>query len=230
MAIVGKRLKKIREQLDRQAVYKAKEAVELVKKYAVAKFDETIDVVVRLNIDARQSDQNIRGSVALPNGIGKDVKVAVFAKGDKAEKAKQAGADIVGAEDLVERIQGGDISFDRCIASPDMMVLVGKIGKILGPKGLMPNPKLGTVTNDIAEAVKAVKSGLVEYRAEKAGIVHAGIGKASFASQALEENLVAFMKQIVEARPSSVKGVFLRKIAISSTMGPSFTIDPASFY
>ena len=199
----------------------------MVKANATAKFDETIEIALNLGVDPRHADQMVRGVVALPKGTGKDVRVAVFAKGDKAEEAKKAGAEVVGAEDLMEAIQGGQIDFDRVIATPDMMGLVGRLGKVLGPKGLMPNPKLGTVTPNVAEAVKAAKSGQVEFRVEKAGIVHAGIGKASFPQDDLKANFDAFVDAIEKARPTGAKGKFIKKIAVSSSMGPGVKIDVA---
>lgn len=207
--------------MDKIKVYSLEEAVKIIKSKATAKFDETIEVAVNLNVDARKADQNIRGVVQLPNGTGKTYRVAVFAKGPKAEEALSAGADIVGAEDLMEKIQAGDMPFDRCIATPDMMGIVGRIGKILGPRGLMPNPKLGTVTMDVAAAVTAVKGGQVEYRTEKGGIVHAGVGKASFTEAALVENISTYLDAIQKVRPAGVKGTYVLSMSLSSTMGPS---------
>lgn len=204
------------------------EAVKLVKSNAVAKFDETIEISMNLNIDTTQSDQQVRGMIALPHGTGKSVRVAVFAKGDKAEAARKAGANIVGDDDLVEMITKGEINFERCIATPDMMGAVGKVAKILGPRGLMPNPKLGTVTPQVEAAVKAAKAGQIEYRAEKAGIVHAGIGKASFGEDKLLENAKAFVSAVSKAKPAGVKGTFINKISLSSTMGPGVKIDITS--
>lgn len=221
MARIGKRLKNAYEGLDLVKIYTPEEAVKMIKERAKAKFDETIEVAINLNVDARKADQNIRGVVQLPNGTGKTYRVAVFAKGPKAEEAKVAGADIVGAEDLMEKIQAGQIDFDRCIATPDMMGLVGRVGKILGPRGIMPNPKLGTVTMDVADAVKAVKGGQVEYRTEKGGIVHAGVGKASFTEAALLENIMMYVETIQKVRPSGVKGTYVKSMSLSSTMGPS---------
>ncbi|WP_032112447.1 50S ribosomal protein L1 [Candidatus Paracaedibacter symbiosus] len=221
MAHVGKRLKKVYEGLDTEKAYTIEEAVKLIKSHATAKFDETIEIAVNLNIDPRKADQNLRGVVQLPHGTGKTYRVAVFAKGPKAQEALEAGADIVGAEDLAEKIQAGDIQFDRCIATPDMMGVVGRVGRILGPRGLMPNPKLNTVTMDIANVVKAVKGGQVEYRAEKAGIVHSGVGKASFSEQALVENIAAYMDAIQKAKPTGVKGTYVKSLSLGSTMGPS---------
>lgn len=221
MAHIGKRLKKVYEGLDTQKAYTLEEAVKIIKTNATAKFDETIEIAVNLNIDPRKADQNLRGVVQLPHGTGKTYRVAVFAKGPKAQEAQEAGADIVGAEDLAEKIQAGDIQFDRCIATPDMMGVVGRVGRILGPRGLMPNPKLNTVTMDVANAVKAVKGGQVEYRAEKAGIVHSGVGKASFSEQALVENVAAYMDAIQKAKPTGVKGTYIKSLSLGSTMGPS---------
>ena len=212
---------------DRLANHSAEEAVKLVKANAKAKFDETVEMAVNLGVDPRHADQQVRGVVALPSGTGRDVRVAVIAKDAKAEEAKGAGADIVGAEDLVERIQGGQIDFDRVIATPDMMGVVGRLGKVLGPKGLMPNPKLGTVTMNVAEAVKAAKGGQVEFRVEKAGIIHSGIGKASFTEADLRRNFDAFVDAIVKAKPSGAKGKYVRKAAISSSMGPGLKLDVA---
>jgi large subunit ribosomal protein L1 len=206
-------------------VYDLSEAVKLVKANATAKFDETIEISMNLGIDPRHADQAVRGVVQMPNGTGKTVRIAVFAKGDKADEALAAGADIVGAEDLAEKIQAGVIDFDRCIATPDMMMLVGRLGKVLGPRGLMPNPKLGTVTPNVGEAVKAAKGGAVEFRAEKAGIIHAGIGKASFTEQALVENAQAFIGSISRAKPTGAKGTYIQKVSLSSTMGPGVKVD-----
>jgi large subunit ribosomal protein L1 len=203
-------------------------ALGLVKERAVAKFDETIEVSMNLGVDPRHADQMVRGVVNLPNGTGRTVRVAVFARGDKAEEAKKAGADIVGAEDLYEIINGGNIDFDRCIATPDMMPLVGRLGKVLGPRGMMPNPKVGTVTVDVAGAVKASKGGAVEFRVEKAGIIHAGIGKASFEVKALEENIRAFADAVLKAKPAGAKGEYLKRVAVSSTMGVGVKVEPAS--
>lgn len=228
MAKLGKRLKKAYEGVDRDALHAIDEAVKLVKAGAAAKFDETVEIAMNLGIDPRHADQQVRGMVALPNGTGKTVRVAVFARGDKAEEAKAAGADIVGAEDLMEQVQGGMLDFDRCIATPDMMAVVGRLGKVLGPRNLMPNPKLGTVTPNVKDAVEAAKGGEVQFRAEKNGIVHAGVGKASFSEEALAENVKAFVKAIQAARPSGAKGTYIKRIAISSTMGPGVKIDPVS--
>lgn len=219
MAHIGKRLKKVYQAIDLEKVYSLEEAIKLVKANATAKFDETIEVAINLLIDSRKADQNVRGVVQLPNGTGRTYRVAVFAKGAKADEAKKAGADIVGAEDLMEKIQAGDMPFERCIATPDMMGLVGRVGKILGPRGLMPNPKLGTVTMDVAQAVVAIKGGQVEYRAEKGGIVHSGVGKASFQEKALMENIMTYIDAVQKARPSGVKGSYVKKMTLASTMG-----------
>jgi large subunit ribosomal protein L1 len=227
MAKLSKRQKKIAETVDTTRIYGVAEAIGVVKANATAKFDETIEVAMNLGVDPRHADQMVRGVVTLPAGTGKAVRVAVFAKGDKAEEAKKAGADVVGAEDLMETIQGGQIDFDRVIATPDMMGVVGRLGKVLGPKGLMPNPKLGTVTPNVAEAVKAAKGGQVEFRVEKAGIIHSLIGKASFSEQDLRKNFDAFVDAIVKARPSGAKGKYVQKVAISSTMGPGLKVDVA---
>ena len=225
---MSKRMKAATKGLDRNKFYSIEEAVKLVKERAKAKFDETIEIAFNLGIDPKQSDQNVRGVISLPHGTGKSVRVAVFAKGDRAEAAKKAGADIVGADDLAEKVQAGQMDFDRVIASPDMMVTVGKLGKVLGPRGLMPNPKLGTVTNDIAEAVKAAKGGQVEYRAQKEGIVHAGVGKASFSEQALVENVKALFNAVSRAKPAGSKGTYIKKVSLSSTMGPGVKRDLAA--
>jgi large subunit ribosomal protein L1 len=225
--MAGKRIRKAYEGLDSLAACGVKEAVKIVKERATAKFDETIELAMNLNIDPRKSDQNIRGVTQLPAGTGKSLRVAVFAKGAKAEEAKKAGADLVGDDDLAEKVQAGEINFDRCIATPDMMAVLGKLARVLGPRGLMPNPKLGTVTMDVAEAVKAAKSGQVEFRAEKAGIIHAGIGKASFSEEDIEKNLRSFVDAIMKVKPTGVKGSYIKKITLSSTMGPSVTIEIA---
>ena len=224
---LSKKAKKIAETVDREKLYGIDEAINVVKANATAKFDETIEVALNLGVDPRHADQMVRGVVTLPAGTGKDVRVAVFARGDKAEEATKAGADLVGAEDLMESIQGGTIDFDRVIATPDMMGIVGRLGKVLGPKGLMPNPKLGTVTPNVAEAVKAAKGGQVEFRVEKAGIVHSGIGKASFTEADLRKNFDAFLDAIVKAKPSGTKGKYVQKVAITSSMGPGLKIDTA---
>jgi large subunit ribosomal protein L1 len=225
MAKLTKKQKAQAGSVDREKFYAVDEALALVKQNATSKFDETVEVALNLGVDPRHSDQMVRGVVNLPNGTGKTVRVAVFAKGAKAEEATKAGADVVGAEDLMETIQGGQIDFDRVIATPDMMGVVGRLGKVLGPKGLMPNPKLGTVTMDVTKAVTDAKSGQVEFRVEKAGIIHAGIGKASFSEGDLKENFTAFMDAIVKAKPSGAKGKYVKKIAVSSTMGPGVKID-----
>lgn len=225
MAKVGKRTQKAREGLDALSAVSVEEAVKIVRERATAKFDETIDIAMNLNVDTRKADQNIRGMVSLPNGTGKTMRVAVFAKDAKAEEAKKAGADIVGSEDLLADITAGKINFDRCIATPDMMGVVGRAAKILGPKGLMPNPKLGTVTPNVAKAVEDAKAGQLEYRAEKTGIVHAGIGKASFDEKKLAENIHAFIAVISKAKPATVKGTYIKRISLSSTMGPGIQID-----
>jgi len=224
----GKKLTDSYEGIDRNAFYETAQAVKLIKERSKAKFDETIEVSLNLNIDPRKADQNVRGTVMLPNGTGKKLRIAVFARGERADEARAAGADIVGAEDLAEKIQGGEFAFDRCIATPDMMSIVGKLGKILGPRGLMPNPRLGTVTQNVAEAIKAAKGGQVEYRAEKAGIVSAGVGKASFSEEALAENVRAFVGAITRAKPTGVKGTFIKKVSLSSTMGPGLKLEISS--
>ncbi len=228
MAKAGKRIEKAREGIDRKKLYDLGEAVKLLKDRASAKFDETIEVAIALGVDPRHADQMVRGVVSLPNGSGRTVRVAVFAKGDKADAAKAAGADIVGAEDLAEIIQSGKIEFDRCIATPDMMPLVGRLGKVLGPRGLMPNPKVGTVTPDVAEAVKAAKGGAVEFRVEKAGIVHAGVGKVSFTEDQITGNIRALIDAVQKAKPTGAKGTYIKRIAVSSTMGPGLKIEPQS--
>lgn len=228
MARRGKRLTAARERIERDSAYDLAAAVDLIKGNATAKFDETIEIAINLGVDPRHADQMVRGVVALPHGTGKALRVAVFAKGDKAKEAKAAGADLVGAEDLAERITKGEIPFDRCIATPDMMAVVGRLGKILGPRGLMPNPKLGTVTPDVTAAVKAAKAGQIEFRVEKAGIVHAGVGKASFTAEALSENIRAFVDAINKAKPSGVKGTYLKRVSLSSTMGPGLKLNVAS--
>ena len=222
---VAKRVAKSREGIDPNKQYDLAEAVKMLKERATAKFDETIEVAMNLGVDPRHADQMVRGVVNLPNGTGRTVRVAVFAKGDKADEAKAAGADVVGAEDLVETVQKGEINFDRCIATPDMMPLVGRLGKVLGPRGMMPNPKVGTVTMDVAQAVKASKGGAVEFRVEKAGIVHAGVGKVSFEVQALEENIRAFADAVTKAKPAGAKGNYVKKVSVASTMGPGLKLD-----
>ena len=224
----GKRLRKAYEAIDRETGYGIAEAVNIIKDSATTKFDETVEIAINLDVDPKHADQMVRGTVSLPHGTGKALKVAVFAKGDKAKEAEAAGADFVGAEDLAEKIQNGETGFDRCIATPDMMAVVGKLGKILGPKGLMPNPKLGTVTPDVTNAIKAAKAGQIEYRAEKEGIVHAGVGKASFSADQLVENVAAFVDAIVKAKPSGVKGTYLKRVSLTSTMGPGIKLDVAS--
>ncbi|MFO1056875.1 MAG: 50S ribosomal protein L1 [Dongiaceae bacterium] len=221
----GKRLRNAYEGIDRDRFYGLDEAVKMIKERAKAKFDETVELAMNLGIDPRHADQNVRGVVMLPHGTGKSLRVAVFARGDKARQAQEAGADLVGAEDLAEKVQGGQMDFDRCIATPDMMAIVGRLGKVLGPRGLMPNPKLGTVTADVAEAVRAAKGGQVEFRAEKAGIIHAGVGKASFTEAALADNVKAFVGAINRAKPSGAKGTYIRKVSLSSTMGPGLKLE-----
>ena len=228
MSKPGKRINKAREGVDRDKFYAIEEAVKLVKERAKAKFDETIEVAMNLGVDPRHADQMVRGVVNLPNGSGRTMRVGVFARGAKADEAKAAGADVVGAEDLVEKVNGGTIDFDRCIATPDMMPLVGRLGKVLGPRGMMPNPKVGTVTMDITNAVKGAKGGSVEFRVEKAGIVQAGVGKASFTEAALVQNIKAFADAVNKSKPSGSKGHFLEKVSVSSTMGPGLKIDLGS--
>ncbi|KPA23684.1 50S ribosomal protein L1 [Shimia sp. SK013] len=225
MAKLGKRTAAAREAFAGKVNVTVEEAVALVKGHATAKFDETVEIAVQLGVDPRHADQMVRGVVGLPNGTGKTVRVAVFARGPKAEEAQAAGADIVGAEDLMETVQGGTIDFDRCIATPDMMPVVGRLGKVLGPRNLMPNPKVGTVTMDVKAAVEAAKGGEVQFKVEKAGVVHAGVGKASFDEGKLVENVKAFMDAVLKARPAGAKGAYVKKIALSSTMGPGVTID-----
>jgi len=227
MGKLSKKAKMRAETLDREKFYGVDEAITTAKAHATAKFDETIEIALNLGVDPRHADQMVRGVVTLPAGTGKEVRVAVFAKGDKAEEAKKAGADVIGAEDLMETIQGGTIDFDRVIATPDMMGIVGRLGKVLGPKGLMPNPKLGTVTMNVADAVKAAKGGQVEFRVEKTGIIHSGIGKASFSDADLRRNFDAFVDAIVKARPSGSKGKYVKRAAISSSMGPGLKLDVA---
>jgi len=228
MGKVGKRMKAAKEAFANQMNISVEDAVKLVKSNASAKFDETVEIAMNLGVDPRHADQMVRGTVTLPNGTGKTVRVAVFARGPKADEAKEAGADIVGAEDLMETVQGGTIEFDRCIATPDMMPIVGRLGKVLGPRNLMPNPKVGTVTMDVAEAVKAAKGGQVQFKAEKAGVVHAGVGKASFEEAKLVENVRAFVDAVAKAKPAGAKGTYMKKVAISSTMGPGVSIDVAN--
>ena len=228
MSKPGKRFRAAAETVDRDKLYSLEEAVKLVKGAAKTKFDETVEVAMNLGVDPRHADQMVRGVCQLPHGSGRKLRVGVFAKGAKAEEAKKAGADVVGAEDLVEKVQKGEIDFDRCIATPDLMPLVGRLGKVLGPRGLMPNPKVGTVTNDIAAAVQGAKGGAVEFRVEKAGIIHAGVGKASFSETALVENIRAFTDAVMKAKPSGAKGTFVKRIAVTSTMGPGVKVEPAS--
>lgn len=221
----GKRMKPLRKAVDRNADYSLEDAVGMVKGNATARFDETVEIALNLGVDPRHADQMVRGMADLPHGTGKTVRVAVFARDARADEARDAGADVVGGEDLAEKVQGGEIDFDRCIATPDMMRLVGRLGRILGPRGLMPNPKLGTVTNDIAAAVKAAKGGQVEFRVERAGLIHAGVGKASFSDRALRENVEAFVSAINRAKPTGAKGTFLRRATLSSTMGVGVRLD-----
>ena len=230
MAKLGKRTKAARDAFVGKANVTVEEAVSLVKGAAKAKFDETVEIAMNLGVDPRHADQMVRGTVNLPNGTGKTVRVAVFARGPKADEAKEAGADVVGAEDLMEIIQGGTIAFDRCIATPDMMPIVGRLGKVLGPRNLMPNPKVGTVTMDVKEAIAAAKGGQVQFKVEKAGVIHAGVGKASFTEEALAQNIRAFVGAVAKAKPSGAKGTYLKKIAVSSTMGPgvSVAVDSAT--
>jgi large subunit ribosomal protein L1 len=225
---IGKRTKATREGVDPAKAYPLAEAVQMVKERAKAKFDETIEIAMNLGVDPKHADQMVRGVVTLPNGTGRSVRVGVFARGPKADEARAAGADVVGAEDLVEKVNAGNIEFDRCIATPDMMPLVGRLGKVLGPRGLMPNPKVGTVTADIGPAVRAAKGGAVEFRVEKAGLIHAGVGKASFSEEALVDNIRAFAEAVMKAKPSGAKGTFLKRVAVASTMGPGVKIEPTS--
>jgi large subunit ribosomal protein L1 len=224
----GKRYKNDSKQVDREKFYDVTEAVKLLKGMSKTKFDQTVDIAINLGIDPKHSDQMVRGTVSLPHGTGKSLRVAVFAKGDKAEAAKKAGADVVGADDLAAKVQEGQIDFDRCIATPDMMAVVGRLGKVLGPRGLMPNPKLGTVTQDVAQAVKDAKGGQIEFRVEKAGIVHAGVGKMSFPEKSLEENIRAFVEAITRAKPSGAKGTYLKKVSVSATQSPGLKLNIAS--
>jgi len=227
---IGKRLTKAREGIDRTKLYSIAEAIKLVKARATSKFDETVEVALNLGVDPRHADQMVRGVVTLPNGTGRTLRVGVFARGAKAEEAKAAGADVVGAEDLVEKVQAGNIDFDRCIATPDMMPLVGRLGKVLGPRGMMPNPKIGTVTMDVTGAVKGAKGGSVEFRVEKAGIVQAGIGKASFSEEKLVENVKALADAVSKAKPAGAKGTYIQRVAVSSTMGPGVKVEPGSLF
>jgi len=228
MAKLGKRLKTIREGIDRERFYPLEDAIKLVKGGATAKFDETVEVAMNLGVDPRHADQMVRGVVSLPNGSGRAQRVAVFARGEKADEAKAAGADVVGAEDLVEQVQGGQINFDRVIATPDMMPLVGRLGKVLGPRGMMPNPKVGSVTMDVTQAVNDAKGGSVEFRVEKAGILHVGVGKASFSEAALAENIRAFADAVHRAKPAGAKGTYLKRVSVASTQGPGVKVDPAT--
>ena len=230
MGKLAKRVAKSREGIDRTMLYTITDAVKMVKERSKTKFDETIEIAMNLGVDPKHADQMVRGVVNLPNGTGRTVRVGVFARGDKADEATAAGADVVGAEDLVEKVQGGTIEFDRCIATPDLMPLVGRLGKVLGPRGLMPNPKVGTVTQDVAAAVKAAKGGAVEFRVEKAGIVQAGIGKASFAEDKLVENIKAFADAVQKAKPAGAKGTYIQRVAVSSTMGPGVKVEPGSLF
>ena len=229
MGLRSKRYIKNSEKIDPDQIYTLDEGLALIKESSNSKFDETVDIAINLNIDPTFSDQNVRGVVNLPSGIGKDLRVAVFAKGDKAKEAEASGADIVGADELVEKVSSGDIDFDRCISTPDMMPLVGRLGKVLGPKGLMPNPKIGTVTNDVSEAVKSAKAGSVEYRNDKSGIIHAGIGKVSFSQENLNINVIEFVKAVKKDKPNAAKGVFIKKVSLSSTMGAGLRIDTGIF-
>ncbi len=224
----GKRLRKVYEGIDSEKVYSLEEAIQLLKGAQKAKFDETVEVAINLNIDTKKSDQQVRGVIQLPHGLGKTVRVAAFVKPDRIEEAKKAGADIAGSEELIEEVLKGRMDFDKCIATPDMMVLVGKLGKVLGSRGLMPNPKLGTVTPDISKAIQALKAGQIEYRAEKTGIVQAGIGKLSFPEKSIEENFKALYNTIIKAKPTGLKGAFVQRLSLSSTMGPGIKIDTAS--
>jgi len=224
----GKRIVKAREGIERTKLYPVADAIKLVRERASAKFDETVEIALNLGVDPKHADQMVRGVVNLPNGTGRTLRVAVFARGAKADEAKAAGADVVGAEELVTAVQGGAIDFDRCIATPDMMPLVGRLGKVLGPRGLMPNPKVGTVTMDVAAAVAASKGGAVEFRVEKAGIIQGSVGKASFGEEKLAENIVAFVDAVVKAKPAGAKGTYLQRVALSSTMGPGVKVDPGT--
>jgi large subunit ribosomal protein L1 len=225
---IGKRLKKAREGIDRTKLYPLPDAIKMIKERANSKFDETIEVAINLGVDPRHADQMVRGVVTLPNGTGRTLRVGVFARGAKADEARAAGADVVGAEDLVERVQGGNIDFDRCIATPDMMPLVGRLGKVLGPRGMMPNPKIGTVTMDVTSAVKGAKGGSVEFRVEKAGIVQAGVGKASFSEDKLVANIRALADAVSKAKPTGAKGTYIQRVAVSSSMGPGVKVEPGT--
>lgn len=224
----GKRMHAISQGIDRNTAYAIEDAVKMLKERAKTKFDETVEIAINLGVDPKHADQQVRGVCNLPNGSGRSARVAVFARDKKAEEAKKAGADIVGAEELVAEVQKGTINFDRCIATPDMMALVGRLGKVLGPRGLMPNPRVGTVTMDVAKAVAGAKGGSIEFKVEKAGIIHAGIGKASFKEDALVENIKAFVDAVMKARPTGAKGTYLKKLAVSSTMGPGIKVDASS--
>ena len=228
MAKLGKRLTKAYENIDREKVYTVDEAIKVLKEAPKAKFDETVEIVMSLGVDPKYADQMVRGFVSMPNGTGKTIRVAVFAKGEKLEEAKKAGAELFGGEDLLEKIQAGEMGFERCIATPDMMGVVGRLGKVLGPRGLMPNPKLGTVTNEIAEAVKSAKGGQVQFRVESNGLVHAGIGKLSFSEDAIKQNVVAFVEAVIKAKPAGAKGTYVKKISLSSTQGPGLKIALSS--
>jgi large subunit ribosomal protein L1 len=228
MAKKGKRFAKAHDNIERGTLYDLSDAVEIIKKNASAKFDETIEIALNLGVDPKHADQMVRGVVSLPHGTGKTLRVAVFAKGDKVKEAEDAGADIVGSDELAAKIKKGEIDFDRCIATPDMMAVVGQLGKVLGPKGLMPNPKLGTVTMDVAKAVKDAKGGQIEFRVEKAGIIHAGVGKASFSADAIRENVSTFVAAIHKAKPTGVKGTYMQRVSISSSMGPGVKLNIGS--
>ena len=228
MAKLGKRLTKAYENIDKEKVYTVDEAIKVLKEAPKAKFDETVEIVMSLGVDPKYADQMVRGFVSMPSGTGKTIRVAVFAKGEKLEEAKKAGAELFGGEDLLEKIQAGEMGFERCIATPDMMGVVGRLGKVLGPRGLMPNPKLGTVTNEIAEAVKSAKGGQVQFRVESNGLVHAGIGKLSFSEEAIKQNVVAFVEAVIKAKPAGAKGTYVKKISLSSTQGPGLKIALSS--
>ena len=228
MAKLGKRLTKAYENIDKEKIYTVDEAIKVLKEAPKAKFDETVEIVMSLGVDPKYADQMVRGFVSMPNGTGKTIRVAVFAKGEKLEEAKKAGAELFGGEDLLEKIQAGEMGFERCIATPDMMGVVGRLGKVLGPRGLMPNPKLGTVTNEIAEAVKSAKGGQVQFRVEANGLVHAGIGKLSFSEDAIKQNVVAFVEAVIKAKPAGAKGTYVKKVSLSSTQGPGLKIALSS--
>jgi large subunit ribosomal protein L1 len=230
MTNLGKRTTKAREGVDREKLYSIDDAIKMIKERAKAKFDETIEIAMNLGVDPRHADQMVRGVVNLPNGSGRTARVAVFARGIKADEARAAGADIVGAEDLVEKVQGGTVDFDRCIATPDLMPLVGRLGKVLGPRGIMPNPKVGTVTMDVTSAIRGAKGGSVEFRVEKAGIVQAGVGKASFSADQLVANIKAFADAVQKAKPPGAKGHFINRVAVSSTMGPGVKVEPSTLF